>query len=135
MKDHFGFTHSLHSLTHFTHDMSHKPLSGVNPRIIVLRRIKRRRLLPTVNEMMAAHKNAVVIANIRLKNQPLVVPAPVDRLIIFDTETTRVGAWDRISVMFPVPWQDTTVSPTWSRVITLSSKLYRFEWLFDIWIF
>ena len=54
--------------------------------------------------MMAAHKNAVVIANIRLKNQPLAVPAPVDRQIIFDTETTRLGAWDRISVMFPVPW-------------------------------
>ena len=53
---------------------------------------------------MAAHKNAVVIANIRLKNQPLAVPAPVDRQIIFDTETTRLGAWDRISVMFPVPW-------------------------------
>ena len=37
---------------------------------------ERRRLLATVNEMMAAHKNAVVIANIR--------------------ETTRLGAWDRI---------------------------------------
>ena len=83
--------------------MSHKPLSGVDPRIVIIHRIKRRRLLPTVNEMMAAHKNAVVIANIRQKNQPLVVPAPVDRLIIFDTDTTWVGAWDRISVMFPVP--------------------------------
>ena len=31
----------------------------------MLHRIKRRRLIPTVNEMMAAHKNAVVIANIR----------------------------------------------------------------------
>ena len=31
----------------------------------MLPRIKRRRLIPTVNEMMAAHKNAVVIANIR----------------------------------------------------------------------
>ena len=57
---------------------------------------ERRRLLPTVNEMMAAHKNAVVIANIRIKNQPIVVPTPVGRLIIFDTETTRLGAWDRI---------------------------------------
>ena len=55
-----------------------------------------RRLLATVNEMMAAHKNAVVIANIRIKNQPIVVPTPVGRLIIFDTETTRLGAWDRI---------------------------------------
>ena len=35
--------------------------------------------------MMAAHKNAVVIANIRQKNQPLVVPTPVGRLIVFDT--------------------------------------------------
>ena len=34
---------------------------------------ERRRLLATVNEMMAAHKNAVVIANIRQKNQALVV--------------------------------------------------------------
>ena len=56
---------------------------------------ERRRLLATVNEMMAAHKNAVVIANIRIKNQPIVVPTPVGRLIIFDTETTRLGAWDR----------------------------------------
>ena len=56
---------------------------------------ERRRLLPTVNEMMAAHEN-VVIANIRIKNQPIVVPTPVGRLIIFDTETTRLGAWDRI---------------------------------------
>jgi len=60
------------------------------------KKIKRRRKLPTVNEMMAAHKNAVVIANIRQKNQPLVVPTPVGRLIIFDTETTGLGAWDRI---------------------------------------
>lgn len=60
------------------------------------KKIKRRTLLPTVNEMMAAHKNAVVIANIRQKKQPLVVPTPVGRLIIFDTETTGLGAWDRI---------------------------------------
>ena len=46
---------------------------------------ERRRLLATVNEMMAAHKNAVVIANMRIKNQPIVVPTPVGRLIIFDT--------------------------------------------------
>ena len=45
--------------------------------------------------MMAAHEN-VIIANIRIKNQPIVVPTPVGRLIIFDTETTRLGAWDRI---------------------------------------
>ena len=45
---------------------------------------------------MATHKYAVVIANIRQKNKPLVVPTPVGRLIIFDTETTRLGAWDRI---------------------------------------
>ena len=64
--------------------------------IVILHRVKRRRLLPTVNEMMAAHENAVVIANIRQKNQPSVVPTPVGRLIIFDTETTRLGAWDRI---------------------------------------
>ena len=50
-------------------------------------------LLPTVNEMMAAHKNAVVIANIRQKNQPLVVPRPVGRLIIFDTERTGLVVW------------------------------------------
>ena len=54
-------------------------------------KIKRRRLLPTVNEMMAAHKNAVVIANIRQKNQPLVVPTPGGRLIIFDTETREAA--------------------------------------------
>ena len=29
----------------------------------------------------------------------------------------------------------TTVSPKWSRVITLSNRLYRFEWLLDISIF
>ena len=57
-------------------------------KIIILHRIKR-------NEMMAAHEN-VIIANIRIKNQPIVVPTPVGRLIIFDTETTRLGAWDRI---------------------------------------
>ena len=45
--------------------------------------------------MMAAHKNAVDIANMRQKNQPLVVPTPVGRLIIFDTDT-RLGTWDRI---------------------------------------
>ena len=39
-------------------------------------RIKRRRLIGTLNEMMAAHKNAVVIANMRQKNQPIVVPTP-----------------------------------------------------------
>lgn len=60
------------------------------------KKIKRRRLPPTINEMMAAHKNAIVIANIRQKSQPLVVPTPVGRLIIFDTETTGLGAWDRI---------------------------------------
>ena len=63
--------------------------------MVILHRIKRRRLLPTINEMMDAHKNGV-IANIRIKNQPIVVPTPVGRLIIFDTETTRLGAWDRI---------------------------------------
>ena len=52
--------------------------------MVILHRIKRRRLLPTINEMMAAHKNGV-IANIRIKNQPIVVPTPVGRLIIFDT--------------------------------------------------
>ena len=35
--------------------------------------------------MMAAHKNAVVIANIRQNNLPLVVPTSVGRLILFDT--------------------------------------------------
>ena len=39
-------------------------IAKVKQRIVMLHRIKRRRLLPTVNEMMAAHKNAVVIANI-----------------------------------------------------------------------
>ena len=37
----------------------------------MLQRIKRRRVLPTVNEMMATHKNAVVIANIRLSKEYL----------------------------------------------------------------
>ena len=37
----------------------------------MLHRIKRRRLIPTVNEMMATHKNAVVIANIRLSKEYL----------------------------------------------------------------
>ena len=37
----------------------------------MLHRIKRRRLMPTVNEMMATHKNAVVIANIRLSKEYL----------------------------------------------------------------
>ena len=46
--------------------------------------------------MMAAHKNAVVIANIRQKNQPLVVPTPVGRLRIFNIETTGLGTWDHI---------------------------------------
>ena len=41
--------------------------------------------------MMAAHKNAVVIANIRQKNQPLVVSTPGGRLIIFDTETREAA--------------------------------------------
>ena len=154
--------------SHVTQVMSHKPSSGVDPRIEILHRIERRRLLPTVNEMMAAHKNAVVIANMRQKNQPIVVPTPVDRLRIFDTETTRLGAWDRMFVMlnqpivvptpvdrlrifdtettrlgawdhmlvmFPVPWQDTNVYPNWSRIITLSSRPYRFEWLLHISIF
>ena len=52
------------------------------------------RVLQRVNEM-AVNKNAVAIANIRQKNQPLVVPTPIGRLIIFDTET-RLGTWDRI---------------------------------------
>ena len=43
--------------------------------------------------MMAALKYAVVIANIRQKNQPLVVPKPVGRLIILDTETTGLVVW------------------------------------------
>ena len=46
--------------------------------------------------MMDAHKNALIIANIRQKNQPLMVPTPICRLIIFDTETTGLGAWDHI---------------------------------------
>ena len=121
--------------SHVTQVMPHKPSSGVDPRIEILHRIKRRRLLATVNEMMAAHKNAVVIANMRPKNQPIVVPTPVDQLRIFDTETTRLGAWDRMLVMFPVPCQDTTVYPKWSRIITLSSRPYRFEWLLHISIF
>ena len=37
----------------------------------MLHRIKTRRLMPTVNEMMATHKNAVVIANIRLSKEYL----------------------------------------------------------------
>ena len=53
-------------------------------------------LLPKVNEMMDTHKNAVVIANIRQNWQTTVVPTPVGRLIIFDTETTGLGAWNRI---------------------------------------
>ena len=46
--------------------------------------------------MMAAYENVVVIANVRQKNQSLVVPTPIGRLIIFDTETTGLGAWDHI---------------------------------------
>ena len=42
-------------------------------RIVVLHRIKRRRLLSTVNEMIAAHKNSVVIDDIQQKNKSLVV--------------------------------------------------------------
>ena len=57
---------------------------------------QKNKLLRKVDEMMAAQRNAVVIANIRQKNQPFVVPTPVGRLIIFDTETTRLGTWDRI---------------------------------------
>ena len=68
---------------------------------LVLTNIRQKsRLLQTVNEMMAAHKNAVVIANIRQKNQPLVVPKPVGRLRIFDTETTGLGTWG-LSRSFP----------------------------------
>ena len=52
-------------------------------RIVILHRIKRRRLLPTINEMMAAHKYGV-IANIRINTQPIVVATPVG-LIIFNT--------------------------------------------------
>ena len=37
----------------------------------MLHRIKTRRLMPTVNEMMATNKNAVVIANIRLSKEYL----------------------------------------------------------------
>ena len=84
--------------SHVTQVMSHKPSSGVDPRIEILNRIKRKRLLPTVNEMMAAHKNAVVIADMRQKNQPRVVATPVDGLRIFVTETTRLGTWDRMVV-------------------------------------
>ena len=52
------------------------------------------RLLQTVNKMLVGHKNAVVIANIRQENQPLVVPTPVARLRMFDTETTRPETCD-----------------------------------------
>ena len=56
--------------------------------ILVAANIRQKnRLLRKVDEMMAAHRNAVVIANIRQKNQPFVVPTPVGRLIVFDTET------------------------------------------------
>ena len=51
-----------------THPKLHqffKTIKKSEQRIVMLHRIKRRRLMPTVNEMMATHKNAVVIANIR----------------------------------------------------------------------
>ena len=64
--------------------------------LVIAKNRPKSRFLQTVNEMVAAHKNAVVIANIRKKNQPLVVPTSIGRLRIFDTETTRLGTWDRI---------------------------------------
>jgi len=75
-----------------------KAKAVITVRPATVRRHKRikKKLLPTVNEMMAAHQNAVVIANIREKNEPFVVPTPIGRLIVFDTETTGLGAWDRI---------------------------------------
>ena len=57
-----------------THPKLHqffKTIKKLKQRIVMLRRIKRRRLIPTVNEMMATHKNAVVIANIRLSKEYL----------------------------------------------------------------
>ena len=57
--------------------------------VTTLHRINKK-LVPAVNEMMATHTNAMVIANILQKNHPLVVPTPNVRLIIFDTETTRL---------------------------------------------
>ena len=60
-----------------SHKSCHTTLSvRVYPWIEMLHRIKPRRLLGKVNEMMAAHKNAVVIANMRQKNQLIVVPTP-----------------------------------------------------------
>ena len=38
----------------------------------------------------------MVLGNSRQKNQPLVVPTPVGRLVFVDTETPGLGAWYRI---------------------------------------
>jgi len=74
-----------------------KAVIAVRPASVRRRLKKLKRITPpTVNEMMDAHINAVVISNIRKKKEPLVVPTPVGRLIVFDTETTGLGAWDRI---------------------------------------
>ena len=44
----------------------------------------KRKRQPT-NNLMLDSENAVVIANILKVNEPLVVPVPVRRLIVFDT--------------------------------------------------
>jgi len=71
--------------------------------VITVRPAKARRMKkfkkkrpPTVSEMMGAHRNALVIANIRKLDEPIAVPTPEGRLVVFDTETTGLGAWDRI---------------------------------------
>lgn len=73
-----------------------KAVITVHPASVRRYKKLKKKIAPTVNQMMEAHRNAVVIANIRKVNEPLVVPTPVGRLIVFDTETTGLGAWDRI---------------------------------------
>jgi len=75
-----------------------KTKAVITARPAVVRRLKKFKTKrpPTVSEMMGAHRNAVVISNIRKLNEPLAVPVPVGRLIVFDTETTGLGVWDRI---------------------------------------
>ena len=78
------------ALSHLREKCAVNEMMAAHKNALVVANIRQKsRLLQTVNEMMAAHKNAVVIANIRQKNQPLVVPTPVGRRI-FDTETTRL---------------------------------------------
>ena len=84
------------ALSHLSEKCAVNEMMAAHKNALVVANIRQKsRLLQTVNEMMAAHKNAVVIANMRQKNQPIVLPTPVGRLIIFDTDT-RLGTWDRI---------------------------------------